>query len=184
MDIGWQQIMMASLERAGHEYEEAMHVPSGFRLRNTFLELDDSDLADESASPRCMLSSRSMSSSRSQIVPSSPEPPALPPGMWVRNGLARAGSCGSAWDQLMAEVTGSPDGEGEGAKRVRPTKPRRMKGRQLAETLFNARTLPREAAEQAARTFLHEAAGEEGLKAYACMVLRKLIDEAGKAPNP
>jgi hypothetical protein len=59
-----------------------------------------------------------------------------------------------------------------------------MKGRKLAETLFNARSLPREAADQAVRDFLQEVAGEEGLKAYACLVLRKLIDNAGKAPTP
>jgi peroxiredoxin family protein len=58
-----------------------------------------------------------------------------------------------------------------------------MKGRKLAETLFNSRSLPKEAADQAVRDFLQEAAKEEGLKAYACLVLRKLIDDAGKVPT-
>lgn len=174
----WQAAMIASLEQAGEEHANSTHVPTGFKLRNTFLEPDDgeSDSSGGESMPESM-SSRSVMSHRSLTMPSSPKPPApaQPPGSWAQP----SGSGDSAWDQLMAEVARSQDGDGgESTKRVRPTKPRRMKGKQLAETLFDARNLSVDGREQAAIAFMRETTGEDALRAYACTVLRRLIEDS------
>jgi hypothetical protein len=80
------------------------------------------------------------------------------------------------WQMIMKEV--NSDIQNEAAKRVRPPKPRRLRGKQLAESLFRAQHGTRQDRAQAAQMFLHATTGDEGLHTYACMVLRRMNEEA------
>lgn len=80
------------------------------------------------------------------------------------------------WQLIMKDV--NSDIQNEAAKRVRPPKPRRLRGKQLAESLFRAQHGTRQDRAQAAQMFLHATTGDEGLHTYACMVLRRMNEEA------